>query len=125
MLALNMQLSRHNAMPSCCTIRPCPSHGTIGKQALQTCVAVQDKRMPQFKPSIVLERLDEMGLEGGIFDFTGDEDAQATIRDFTLLPRLQARIKLSSIIAMRTVALSLISSLLFFRYSFMAMYWSQ
>ena len=45
-------------------------------------------------------------------DFTGDEDALAALRDFTL-PRLQARLKLSSTITMRTVALRQILSLLF------------
>lgn len=71
-----------------------------------------------------MKRLAEMGVEGGILDFTGDEDALATLRDFTL-PRLQARLKLSSTITMRTVALRQILSLLFWCYSLTAMNLSQ
>jgi hypothetical protein len=59
-----------------------------------------------------LKWLDEMGVEVGIFDFTGDEEALAALRDFTL-PRLQTRLKLPSAITRRAVALSQISSLPF------------
>jgi hypothetical protein len=53
-----------------------------------------------------------MGVEVGIFDFTGDEEALAALRDFTL-PRLQTRLKLPSAITRRAVVLNQISSLPF------------